>query len=252
MTYVIVLYFCTLYQYQNLSMVDIFNDSDCDNCTDCDIRSPVFGVLTNEEKYLLNKDRYIVKYKPGELIYKQGSSYTHVISLTSGLVKLYIEGSQKELITRICRPVEFIGGSGMYIDNKHHNSAAAVSNVSVCYIEVNQFKDIVRKNAMFAEELIKMISTRRLYSFERLGSFMQKQMTGRIAEAILYLSEQIFQMGKFDMILSRQDLANFCGVTKEGLIRTLKEFKEAGLISLDGTYLEILDNKTLKKVSLHG
>jgi len=233
-------------------MVEIFNVIECNNCNECDIKSPLFSVLTEKETGILNKDRYTVKYKPGELIYKQGSSYTHVISLTSGLVKLYIEGSQKELITRICRPVEIIGGSGMYIDNKHHNSAAAVTEVNLCYIDVRQFKEVVRSNSVFAEELIKEISERRLYSFERLGSVMQKQMTGRVAEAILYLSEKIFSSEKFDMILSRQELANYCSVTKEGLIRTIKEFKEAGILSLEGNLVEIHDIKTLQKISTHG
>lgn len=233
-------------------MVGIFNKKDCNNCDECNIKSPIFSILNSKDSEFLNFDRYSVSYKPGELIYKQGSSYTHLINLTSGLVKLYLEGNQKELITRICKPFEIIGGSGVYIDNKHHNSAAAITEVNACFVDVKRFKEIIRKNALFAEEYIKIISERRLYSFERLGSVMQKQMPGIVAEAIIYLSEKIFDSARFDIQLSRQELANYCGITKEGLIRTMKEFKDEKLITLEGNILEILDGKTLHKISALG
>jgi len=46
--------------------------------------------------------------------------------------------------------------------------------------------------------------------------------------------------------LSREDLAAFCGMAKETLIRTLSEFKEEKLIEIDSKGITIKNNKKLE------
>ena len=223
-----------------------------DNCFDCAIKALFFRNLSKEELSLIDKDRFVTQFKAGELIYKQGSPYTHVISLTEGLVKLHIEEGNRNVISRFIRPTDFIGGPGMYVDNKHHNSATAVEDSVLCYINIDNFKSIIRNNGTFAEELIKGISTKGLASFERMMSMSVKQMPGLVAEAVIYFSEYLYKQKAFNLTMTRQDIADYCGLTKESVIRTFKDFKEGGLIKLDGNYLEILDYSSLQRISKTG
>ena len=64
----------------------------CEDCRDCMKRAPYFQVLSPEELDMINKDRYSVRYKAGEMILKQGTSANHILSLIDGIVKIYIEG----------------------------------------------------------------------------------------------------------------------------------------------------------------
>lgn len=223
-----------------------------ENCKDCEIKEELFQYLTKEELEIINKDRFLMQFKAGELIYKQGSSYTHVISLTTGLVKTFIDEGNKSVITRFIRPTEFIGGPGMYVDNKHHNSAIAVEDSVLCYINLDNFKSVIRKNGLFAEELLKVVSAKGLASFERLISLSVKQMPGLVAEALIYFSEYIYKNNVFNITMSRQDIADYCGLTKESVIRTFKDFKEEGLIKLDGNHMEILEYNSLVRISKTG
>jgi CRP/FNR family transcriptional regulator, polysaccharide utilization system transcription regulator len=223
-----------------------------ENCFDCTFKTMLFRFLAKDELALMNKDRFVMQFKAGELIYKQGSPYTHVISITTGLVKLYIEEGNRTVITRFIRPTDFIGGPGMYVDNKNHNSAAAVEDSTLCYINVDNFKSIVRRNGLFAEELMKGVSSKGLTAFERLMSLSVKQMPGLVADVLIFFSEQIYKNTTFNLTVSRQEIADYCGLTKESVIRTLKDFKDEGLIILDGNYLKILNPEALKRICKTG
>jgi CRP-like cAMP-binding protein len=52
--------------------------------------------------------------------------------------------------------------------------------------------------------------------------------------------------------ITRQDLADMASITKEGTIRILKDFKDAGLITLNGSELKILNEKALNNISEMG
>ncbi len=222
---------------------------DCRDCEDCDSKQPLFKFLTPENYELLNKDRFVVGFKKGELVYKQGTSFTHVIYLISGLVKLYMETRNRNLIIRISKPMEFIGGPGMYTSERHQNSAMALSNVCACFININSFKEVVRTNSLLSEELLKLISVKGQQVFDRLMSISHKQAPGLVAEALLYFSEQIYNSTSFDLNLSRQEFGDFCGMTKESAIRVLKDLKEEGIIKVDEEHFEIFDIPALRRIS---
>jgi CRP/FNR family transcriptional regulator len=77
-----------------------------------------------------------------------------------------------------------------------------------------------------------------------------KNMHGRVAEAIIYLSKVIYNSPSFTTLLTRQDLADIASLAKESFIRILREFKLKGLVSVEGNSFEIKDMEALEKISL--
>lgn len=230
-------------------LVPINKIRDCKDCDACEIIQPLFRLLTHDQLKFINGDRFEVAYKKGEMIYKQGTSYTHMISLTSGLVKLYMETRKKNLIYRIAKPVQLIGGPGIYTNGKRHNSATALTNVTACYLEIERFKHVIRENALFAEGFLKLVSQRTEDALDRLLSMYQKQTPGLVAEGLISLSVNTYDSSTFLSDLTRQDLADFCGLTKESLIRVLKDFKDAGYLTVNEDSFELLDLDALKRIS---
>jgi CRP/FNR family transcriptional regulator, polysaccharide utilization system transcription regulator len=86
----------------------------------------------------------------------------------------------------------------------------------------------------------------------RLLNVTLKQSHGRVADLLLHLSDEIFKSDRYDITLSRQELADFTGMSKEGTIRILKEFKTDGLIDFQNQQFELLDKKRLFEVSVNG
>jgi len=222
------------------------------DCKDCNCRINIFKKLSESELDLLNGNRFEVTFKAGEVMFKQGTPSPHFLCLTTGLAKIYIEGYGKNLILGLVKPVEYIFGPGIYVDNRHHYSAAAVEESTACLVDVNAYKQLIRENPDFAEEFIKRVSQQAIFNFEQVISLTQKQMHGRIADALFYLSEKIYGQNPFEMNISRQDLADLSGMSKESAIRILKEFKEEGILQVEGNTFYILNQKQLRQISETG
>jgi CRP/FNR family transcriptional regulator, polysaccharide utilization system transcription regulator len=222
------------------------------NCADCNCKSSIFKNLSPLELELINHSRFQVNYKPGEIIFKQGTPSPYFVCVTSGLAKIYIEGYGKNLILSLVKPVDYIFGPGIYVDNRHYYSASAVEESTACLVDVNVFKKLIRENPDFADEFIKRVSRQSIFNFEQVISLTQKQMHGRIADVLFYLSNKIYDKNPFVMTISRQDLADLSGMSKESAIRILKEFKEEGILTVSGSVIEILNIKQLRQISETG
>jgi CRP-like cAMP-binding protein len=226
---------------------------ECINCKDCLHKAPYFDSLSDSELDVLNGDRYSVRYREGEMILKQGTTATHVLSLISGVVKLYIEGvGDRNLVLGLLSPWALIGGPGVYTDRKIHYSAAAVSDVKVCFIDANHFKQVTDANARFANQIIVHTAERAIELYAKLISLTQKQMHGRMADGLLYLANGFYKSSSFCLQISRQDIADMTAMSKDSAIRILKEFERDGIISLNGRELTILDMDHLHELSHKG
>jgi len=65
----------------------------------------------------------------------------------------------------------------------------------------------------------------------------------------LYFAEKIYHNSSFVLPLTRRELAELAGTTKESFIRTLTEFKNDKIIELDGSSVEIKSLKIIKTLS---
>jgi len=209
-------------------------------------------MLKSKEVELLNHNRLEVDFKAGEIICKQGTPLTHVFLLNRGLGKAYIEGHKgRNLIISLTLPFEINGGPGMHVDMRHHYSIMALVDCSVCFIDANALKDIIRKNPTFADAFMKDCSSRTLYTFNRFLILTQKNMEGRIAEALMYLHENVYNKVKIEH-LTKQDFAELTGMTKESAIRVLKDFKDEGLIHENHSGIEVINEKALQQIAANG
>jgi CRP/FNR family transcriptional regulator len=216
-------------------------------------RAPYFQVLSQEELKIINRDRYSVRYKAGETILKQGTSATHVLSLIDGLVKIYIEGmNSRNLMLSLQKPWALLGGPGMHTDRKIHYSVSALTDATICFILLENFNEVMHRNCRFANQLIQHVSNMSVILFDKMISLTQKQMHGRMADGLLYLSESFFGSDSFRLYLSRQEIADLTAMSKDSAIRILKDFERDGIISLDGSELSILDKRQLHDIALKG
>lgn len=210
-------------------------------------------MLTKEELDLISLKRVEVLFNAGETIIKQGTSFTHVVCILDGLVKVYLEsGDRKNLILSLIRGGEMIGSPGLFHDEKHHFTVVAVEDTVTCFVDRQVIEDTIRSNHLFAMELLKRANLRDLAHFRKMMTLSRKQMPGRVAEMLLYLVKDVYHSNPVRLTVSRQDMADIASITKESTIRILKEFKDAGLISLEGPDLKIQNEKALAGISENG
>jgi CRP/FNR family transcriptional regulator len=77
-------------------------------------------------------------------------------------------------------------------------------------------------------------------------------MHGRIADVLIYLAEKIHNNQEFNITLSRQDISEFSGMSKDSAIRILKEFENEGIVRASGKSIRINKMELLKEISIKG
>lgn len=211
---------------------------------------PYQELLTEEEKLSIYENSNIVRYNKRDVIFLQNTRTSHIMFLKSGLVKIYKESRLgKIFILKIDTPGTFLGLMSVFGSDIHQYSGASIDQSEVLYIDINVFRNIILQNGKYALKLIQKISNDGLYIYDRLISQSQKQLPGRIADVILYFSQEIYKSEKFIFPLTRRELAEIAGTTKESLIRTLTEFKNDKIIEMEGSKVEIKSMKIVKTLS---
>lgn len=215
-----------------------------------DFYLPFINLLTNEQAETIAKSSNVVRYKAKDVIFLQNTRTSHIMFIKSGLIKIYKEGRNgKILMLKIETPNNFLGLMSVFGNDIHQFSAAAIENSEIFFTDITVFKALIKENGIFALKLMNVLSLDGLFLFDRLMSQSHKQLPGRIADVLLYFAEKIYHTNKFAFPLTRRELAELAGTTKESFIRTLTEFKNDKIIELDGSSVEIKSMKIIKTLS---
>ena len=100
------------------------------------------------------------------------------------------------------------------------------------------------------------ITSKNIYNESRLFDIIKnvtyKQMRGKLASAILYLtSEELLEEQVFSH-LNRQGIADFAAITLESTVKFIKEFEKVGIIKLDGKNIKVNNEEDLLMISKKG
>lgn len=208
-----------------------------------------FEALTDEQREMIEKKQVEVRYKKGEIITKYGAFATHVIMLCEGLVKVYLEDNDETLILKIIGPNSLIGLSALSDEGETFRYTAAAYQDSVAkLIDINTFKYLVRENGIFASKIINILSENANQINNRFFFMTHRQSYGRLADLLLCLAGNIFKAPKFDLMLTRKELAELAGMSTENVVRVLKSFQKDGLIEIQGKSFIITNPEGLRRL----
>ncbi len=223
--------------------------SQINHCEDGDETKNCFKVLSEQEMTLLENNRTEIKFSKGETIIKQGTKSTDILYLKSGLVKISINSGESTLIICVKTKNHFIGIENIYGYDYHAYTVVALEDSEICFIDTSAIRQLLKQNNNFNAELYRISTNNSLMTYDRFFSLTQKQLHGRFADVLLCLSRSVFKSLKFDLPLSRKDLAALTGMAPESVIRIIKDFKTDKIISTKGKRIEILNEPLLEKIS---
>jgi len=221
------------------------------SCIFCTNKSSCFNQLGDNELELSNEHRVQLNFKQGETIFKQGSFANHVHFVKKGLVKLYMEipHSDKNLVLNILPAGHLIGLPSIYGNKVYTYTATAIENSTICVIENETIKELIENNGKFAAEIIKTMNYCSNSTFSRFISLTHKQLNGRLADALIYLSEDIYKSPIFNLSLSRADLGELTGMSTMSVVKVIKDFKDNNIIKNEDGMIEIMNMTLLKRIS---
>jgi len=218
-------------------------------CCNCVLKCDIYPALLKSGKDLADINPLHAHFKKHDIICKQGSDVTHALFLVKGSAKLYIEGlNNRNIILYILKPPAYIGLLSFFENPNYFYSVSSLDDSEVCFIDLNIVKQLYMENhdllLILNKALGKSVST----IMKKIISLNQKQVRGRIAENLIYLSE-INKSHNFHLGLTRKDMGEMSAISEENTVRLLSEFSREKIISINGREIEILDMPLLKKIS---
>lgn len=191
-----------------------------------------------------------ITYLKGETIFKQGAFAPFVLFVVKGLVKVYLQtGYNKQINIGLAKTGDFLAFSSIFGQNIHTYSSQALKDSEVCMIDKESLKQTLLKYPQFALEITSKNYRIESHLLEIIKNLAYKQMRGKLASSIIYLSQEPYLKEEIFEHLSRQDIADFASISAESTIKFLKEFEKDGVIELHGRNIIITDFNKLQVIS---
>ncbi|MCB9235369.1 MAG: response regulator [Bacteroidia bacterium] len=199
----------------------------------------------------LSGDKKLKSFKKGDGIYWEGDFPHFIYYIQSGRAKATkMNADGKELIIHVYKPGDFLGYLSILKDVNYTESLIALDDVEAFRIPRQDFLDLLNKNRDVAARMIKLLSGELIEKEEELLALAYDSVRQRTAKALLMLWERYSEGENASpkLVIAREELANIVGTAKETVIRMISEFKDEGLIRMEGRKIVIDHPEKLAKI----
>lgn len=208
------------------------------------------SLSVTEKEYFLSYGQQLF-FKKGQLIFYQEGIPTGVFLLRKGKAKVYKTGEYgKDQIFYIYKEEDLFGYHALLCNEKYEDSCQTLEDSEVMFFNKYDFNLLLQKIPNLNILLIQNMSHEFGVLVNTITILAQKNLRERLALYLLVLHERYsYKEEKIEIILSREDLANMIGTTRESLGRLLKEFREDNLIQIKKRSIENLHVEKLKVIA---
>lgn len=214
-------------------------------------RKTWYSYLTPEQHQLVMNHSSLVHYRKNETIIKQGFIAGHILYLEEGMAKLSVEDTERSTVLKIVAPGTFIGLMCSFVKRTFDFSASAIQASAVRLIDRGLFERLIRENGDLAVATVHRMSLDTSKMVHDLVHLSHKNADGAVCTVLQQLSG-IFESLEFQIPLSRVELANVVGYSKESVINSLSSLHKEGIVEVSGKNLRILDVKRLEMIARNG
>lgn len=220
-------------------------------CSRCPVRSiAVCGVLECGKLASFRRLGSHVRLGAGQPLFHEGDSADRVFTVTQGTLKLYkLLPDGRRQVTGFMQPGDFLGIS---VNDEHAFTAEAMEQAQLCAFPRGRFDDFTEENAEMERELYRLAAHELAAAQQQMVLLGRKSAVERVASFFLALAKhaerETSDEARFiDLPMSRSDIADYLGLTKETVSRVLAVLKRQRLIRLEALHrIEILDREGLE------
>ena len=189
--------------------------------------------------------------RKGQTIFEEGNEGSGFYVVLSGRVKVFkLSPDGKEQILHIFGAGEPFGEAAVFAGEKFPANAEALEESRVFFFPRLAFVELIGQNPSLALNMLAVLSRR----LRKLASLVEdlslKEVPGRLAAYLLYLSEVKKGGVEVQLDVSKNQLASLLGTIPETLSRILAKLSREGFIKSTGPrQIQLLDRKGLKELA---
>jgi CRP-like cAMP-binding protein len=211
---------------------------------------PLFEGLSYNQYQKLAHIAVDHSYQRGEAIFSEEDEGTGFYVLITGKVKIFKLSSEgKEQILHLLGPGEPFGEVSVFAGQQFPANAETLEESRIFFFPRATFLDLIKEDPSLALNMLAILS-RRLRKFTVLVEDLSlKEVPGRLAAYLLYVSEQRDGTDDLTLDIAKGQLASLLGTIPETLSRILTKMVRDGLIQSDGPRIRILDRRGIEELA---
>jgi CRP/FNR family transcriptional regulator, cyclic AMP receptor protein len=219
-------------------------------------QSPSFGALSDAGLDRLAGAGRTVKFAKGDPVYRRGDPGDSMLVVLSGSVKVFnVSAEAREIVLTFLKEGAILGEIAVLDGKERTADAAALEATEGFVIHRRELRSVLETEPKALFRLLEVMCDR-LRSTNAVLEGHGLQMQARAAAALLRLAEQHGQDTKTGtrvaLKITQKDLGNYIGLSRENVSRLLGDFKDQGLVAMEGTAIVITDSDGLRDIAEGG
>ena len=208
------------------------------------------SVLTEDETSHLQAISNTIQFNKWAPIFDEGEPADYVFNVIHGTAKVYkLLPDGRRQITGFLFTGDFLG---IAMNEKYAYSAEAVSKVTLCRFSRRKLEALLDKFPKLEKRLLGMASNELVLAQDQILLLGRRTAQEKVASFLLSLSDRAIKRGgvasPIALPMTREDIADYLGLTIETVSRNITIMKRDGYIRLlQGGKIEISDLEVLKK-----
>ena len=220
----------------------------CGRCHNglCVKKVDMFKSLSHEDMLEIIKLTGHKTFKKGEYLCREGDKLSTLFIINSGKVKLSkfnLDG--KEQILDILSDGQIFGEYHLFSENEPYNfSAIALSNTMICTLAKKNMDYLLEKHPSISQKILIELSKKLIRTENLVQNLSNVNTDSKVAYVLISLAESYGEKSKdsirIKMPLTREEMANYAGVTRETMSRKLSYLISEGIIETEGYKIIII------------
>ena len=179
-------------------------------------------------------------FGPNEEIFGENEPAEYVYKVIKGTVRTYkILSDGRRQIGAFCLPGDIFG---LEIGDEHQFSAEAIDAATVMVIRRSAMISLAARDCEAARQLW-TVTSRELHRVQEHMTLLVKNAEQRVACFLLEMSERLTTIDAIELPMSRQDIADYLGLTIETVSRTMSQLVSDHAIGLPSSRRIVLRNR---------
>jgi CRP-like cAMP-binding protein len=213
----------------------------------------LFDGISPSEMQEMEKITRMEEVKKRQPLYLTGDPSSNVYLLKKGRVKIANTApSGKEVTFDILEPGEVFGELDVLEDAPRSTSAETLDDALICVIPRKDFDQYLAMHPNVTVKLTKLMGLRLKKIQSRVEDLVFRDVPARLAHLLVELSKTDGvaekQGVRLKVKLTHQEMANLIGCSRETVSTTMGQFRDDGLIQMDGRTITIVNEKGLSKL----
>jgi CRP/FNR family transcriptional regulator len=214
-------------------------------CSACAVRSlSICGALDQADLAEFERVPRHVHLAPGEPLFTAGQAASSVHTLTTGVARLYklLPDGRRQVIG-FALPGDFLGTAP---SDRYSYSVDAVDSVSACRLSVEAFTQFIEQRPHLLLRINEFVARELMLAQDQMLLLGRRTAEEKVAAFLVGWRDRHGHSGSdrqtIALPMSRQDIADYLGLTIETVSRTLTRFEREKLLMIITGGVRMLDS----------